>query len=192
MTHLSSPYRLIEWQLRSVSTPRAGYVIIRSISRSRANPATDWPAINLSLLSMLGSFMSFFVVFYASQSYTRFNEQYSACMACEGRCIDIATLARSCMPRAWGMRLVRHVNAAQALGYTGLHSAYDAENFFLPFNEQHALVTPAELERLQEIGLYNGGGCYREAIAWAVEASAPNPWTRPLQVAASPHTPGFQ
>lgn len=49
----------------------------------------------------------------------------AVCCACKsGRCLDIAMLARACLPRPYAFRLVRHVNAAHVLGYTGLHSAY--------------------------------------------------------------------
>ena len=148
----------------------AGYVAVRAVSHANLISAAAWPTINLTAVSILGSCMSFFVVFYTSQSYSRFNDQYNACMALEGRCMDICLLARACMrDRAAAFRLMRHVMAAHVLGYTGLHSAYTGANFFTPFNDKFALLTPAETARMADIGTDNGGGCYREVVAWAVE-----------------------
>lgn len=45
----------------------------------------------------------------------RYNEQYAVSMACEGRCLDTAMLARACLPRPHAFRLVRHAVAAHVL-----------------------------------------------------------------------------
>jgi hypothetical protein len=73
-------------------------------------------------------------VFYASQSYTRYDKQYDCAMSCQGRLNDICLLATNCFQqseigRAAAHRMMRHANAVHVLGYVGLGSSYNEENF---------------------------------------------------------------
>jgi hypothetical protein len=59
------------------------------------------PPISYSVVGILGGFQSLFLVFFASQAYTRFLQQYSCSMAMEGRIFDVILLARAILsPRA--------------------------------------------------------------------------------------------
>ena len=145
------------------------YTLFRLLATQYPHPI-KWPVMSLTFIGPLGGFMSFFVVFYVSQSYTRFQAQYNACMMCQSRIVDISILAKSCLPRPAALRLVRHVNAAHVLGYTALkNAAYTEANFLLPFNSRYLVLTEAELEELRATGLERGGGTYRMAVLWAIE-----------------------
>ena len=52
---------------------------------------------------VLGSFLSFFLVFFASQSYSRFNAQYASSGSSCGRIFDICSMAqaRPALLRCW-------------------------------------------------------------------------------------------
>eukprot|EP01048_Picozoa_sp_COSAG05_P012294 COSAG05_NODE_1219_length_5481_cov_29.388889_6_plen_118_part_00 len=55
----------------------------------------DLPPINN--ISVLGGFLSFFLVFFASQSYNRFEAMYRCSMSCEGRIFDTCSMAQACL-----------------------------------------------------------------------------------------------
>lgn len=124
--------------------------------------------VELIDIAVLGGFLSFFLVFFASQNYTRFYNQYARSMACEGRIFDVATLAATYMPRAAAWRLVRYMNAAHALAYCGLSKAYPSQVFFEHLNKELGLLTEKEYQRMKRIGPDTGGSCYREMIVWCM------------------------
>ena len=117
------------------------YFVLRILIRATSFKAADWPQLTIGQLALLSSFMSFFLVFYASQTYARFSDQYASSMACEGAILDTAIIARSSkMPYLECLRLVRYLNAAHILAYIGLSDVYNYENYFQPFNAQHTLL----------------------------------------------------
>ena len=59
------------------------YFGFRALMRFVWTDKNDWPSIQPSQIGIIGGFMSFFLVFFASQTYSRFNAQYNSCMACE-------------------------------------------------------------------------------------------------------------
>ena len=98
----------------------------------RAQIAEEKHLPPLNGLPIIGSFLSFFLVFYAGQAYTRFNSQYFTSMSCEGRIFDICSMAYSSLDRSAAIRLWRHINLAHALAYVGLSPAYTVKNFLEP------------------------------------------------------------
>jgi hypothetical protein len=127
------------------------------------------PNINSAVVSAVGGFMSFFLVFFLSQTYSRFCTQYDLSMRIEGRIFNLCYLARVALPPAEAWRLIRYVNAIHILGYIGLNTAYSDNNLFKALNEKHNILTENEVARLRCIGMDNGGGAYREVIGWAVD-----------------------
>jgi hypothetical protein len=83
--------------------------------------------MDMGKVAIIGAFHSLFLVFFASQSYSRFGQQYSAAMAAESRLYDICGLAAAAFKQnkdgiAAAHRLFRHVNAVHLLAYVGLSS----------------------------------------------------------------------
>eukprot|EP01048_Picozoa_sp_COSAG05_P007161 COSAG05_NODE_498_length_9248_cov_20.530003_2_plen_312_part_00 len=131
------------------------------------------PPMDMGKVAIIGAFHSLFLVFFASQSYARFEKQYSASMAAEGHLNDICLLASNCISQdpegiAGAHRLFRHVNAAHLLAYVGLSPVYTTDNFLKPFNDIHRLLSPLEMKRMLEIKPDEGAHAYREVLGWAV------------------------
>ena len=74
----------------------------------------------------------------ANQCYGRFWSQYSMCQQCLDAVCDGTLAARYEMKddEASFKRFIRLINAAHSIGFTGLRSGYNFDNFFKPFNAQ--------------------------------------------------------
>jgi predicted membrane chloride channel (bestrophin family) len=118
---------------------------------------------------VIGSFISFFLVFLVNQTNSRYFNLYGNSMACKGRIFDTASLVVVCLPKAVATRLIRYMNAAHVAGYTGLSKTYPANSFFAHLNKSLGLLTEEELARMKEIDLDVGGSCQRELIAWCIQ-----------------------
>jgi predicted membrane chloride channel (bestrophin family) len=118
--------------------------------------------------TLIGGFLSFFLVFYVNQSHKRYFDLYQASMACKGRVFDVATLAAAYLDRTSASRLVRYMNAAHVAGYVGLSATYPSRSFFTRLNADLGLLSAAELERMDRIDLDVGGAGHRELVAWCM------------------------
>lgn len=147
------------------------YVGIRILAEYDLLPPSlhDFP---VDSITVLGGFLSFFLVFWVNQSNSRFFGLYGHSMACKGRIFDAASLAVTCLPYAQASRLVRYMNAAHAAGYVGLSEVYPSSNYFNYVNKQMGLLTPQERDRLDTIDLDKGGSCSREIIIWCMNEVA--------------------
>lgn len=104
------------------------YIIIRVLLRYEIiNLGPDLPGISTTILSIIGGFLSFFLVFFVSQAYTRFMTQYDISMRIKGRIVNLSLFARKVLPPAEALRLTRYANATHVLGYVGLSDAYTSE-----------------------------------------------------------------
>ena len=121
-----------------------------------------------SNITVIGGFVSFFLVFYVNQNHKRYFNLYSKSMACKGRIFDVATIAVTTLPKPVSTRLVRYMNAAHVAGYTGLSQTYPSSSFFMHLNKDLGLLTTQELSRMNDIDLDKGGSCQRELIAWSM------------------------
>lgn len=119
-------------------------------------------------MSIVGGFLTFFIVFYVNQSHQRFFSLYGHSMACKGRIFDAATLVRTCLPADRALRLIRYMNAAHATAYVGLSPVYSTTNYFNHIDETFQLLTPEERARLDKINMDVGGSAHRELISWAM------------------------
>lgn len=135
------------------------------------NTAQFTPYITLSELSPLISFVVFLFVFINTSIFSQFYDQYNLSMSLEGRVFDICIMARSFLPMEYSFRIWRRINAAHCLGYVGLTQGkiYSRANFLDSFLEEHQLLTPVELERIDEIDPLCGGSAFREVLAWITE-----------------------
>ena len=122
-------------------------------------------------ISILGGFLSFFLVLFVNQTNSRFLEMYGFSKACSGRIQDVAGVAKTQLPRIVADRLVRHFNAAHIAGYVGLNaigqgSPYSKINFFDQYNKKHNLLTKIEMEELSRNDMDNSGLYMKELITW--------------------------
>ncbi len=154
---------------RSFATVFILYIVIRILIVQEIVKQEAWFVVTSSSIAMIGGFLSFFLVFFANQSYTRFTTLYGNSMSMEGRIFNVALLARTNLPTNEAWRLMRYLNAAHLLGYVGLSEVYSETNFFDPMNENLQLLTESETARVKEIGVDSGGSGYRELIGWCLE-----------------------
>jgi hypothetical protein len=150
--------------------------VIGKIPGGNGIPWQESDVPSVKNIGVLGGFLSFFLVFFASQSYSRFMEQYKCSMSCEGRIFDVCSVAQACLSPGAAHRLWRHVNAAHALAYIGLDATdlYSVSSLLKPLQRQHHLLTNEEWRLFvtdvadDESGRISGGQAYRQLIAWAV------------------------
>jgi hypothetical protein len=119
-------------------------------------------------IGVIGGFLSFFLVLVVVASNKRFDVLYQTSMSCEGRIFDAAALAKSTLPKANALRLIRYMNAVHIAGYVGLSTTYTFENFFEPENQMNRVLTPTECERIRKIDMNKGGSAYRELVTWCI------------------------
>ena len=68
--------------------------------------------VSNSNISVVGGFLSFFLVFFVVESNKRFVDQYNKSMAMKGRICDVACLTKATLPKHMAHRIVRYMNAA--------------------------------------------------------------------------------
>jgi len=122
-------------------------------------------------IAVLGGFLSFFLVLFVNQTNARFLEMYGFSKACSGRIQDVAGLARAQLPADLGTKLVKHFNAAHVAGYVGINaigmgSPYSKACFFDVYNQEHQMLTPAEMKMLERHDMENSGLCMKELVTW--------------------------
>jgi hypothetical protein len=144
------------------------YGVVRYIAWHNKDIFTKLPIALLQQISVISSFLTFFLVFFSSQSYNRYFLQYGKLMLAKGSIFNMANLVSSHLPQYKAMRLVRWLNTAFLLAFVGLSKVYEEDNFFLPLVEMYQLLTPSELERVHTIGVDTHGLAYREVLSWVV------------------------
>ena len=158
--------------LRHISRDNLFWLTLAIYAAVRIRARLGLPAFVANLasnnLTVVGGFLTFFLVFYVNQNHKRYFGLYNESMKCKGRIFDVATLAVANLPPEMAHRLVRYMNAAHAAGYVGLSTTYPAGSYFKHVNEELCLLTEKELARMHEIDLNKGGSCNRELIAWCM------------------------
>ena len=127
---------------------------MRYIIRNEIFDLESRPSINMSFLNIAGGFLSFFLAFFANQSYNRFIEQYNNSQRIMGRIMRVCYLGRDILPKHELWRLIRYLNAAHVLGYCGLSHSYGENNTFHPINEKEKLLSRWEVDRIQEVCMH--------------------------------------
>ena len=143
------------------------FVVVRWMARNYEIPEFMGETTSDSM-TVLGGFLSFFLVFYVNQNHKRYFGLYQDSMACKGRIFDVASLAVTTLPFAQAHRLVRYMNAAHAAGYVGLSEIYPSQSYFNHVDQTLGLLTPPERERMNQDDLDKGGSCNRELIVWCM------------------------
>jgi len=131
----------------------------------------ELPSIDMGALSVAGTFVAFFVVFYTNQCYNRWVSSYDCACVLQGRIIDVSALCAGCLGRdnRRAAQIVRYMNLIHVLAYVGLSPEYDDVFFELLAADLH-LVSEAELAVLRQIGPNTGGACNREVVCWTIRA----------------------
>mmetsp|Transcript_37448 Transcript_37448/g.45740 ORF Transcript_37448/g.45740 Transcript_37448/m.45740 type:complete len:416 (-) Transcript_37448:224-1471(-) len=119
-------------------------------------------------IGYIGTFLTFFLVFFVQHSYSRLNEQYFKVMVCKGRILDVAMMARARLPKDISSRLVRYMNAAHIATFVGLSNTYTSNNLFGPLNRQKMLLVDKELDRINSIGMETGSSAALELLTWVM------------------------
>jgi hypothetical protein len=145
------------------------YCVIRSLMNyDIIFQGPDMPQINTAVVSIMGGFMSFFIVFFLSQTYSRFMQNLELTTRVRGRAFHMLIIARSTLPKEETYRLFRYLNVIHILAYIGLSEIYTEKNILIPLNEKYYLLTEPEFQRLRSIGL-KGGSAHREVIVWCID-----------------------
>lgn len=63
-------------------------------------------------IGVIGVFLSFFLVLFVNDANTTVETIYGISMECKQRVIDVASLAKTTVPREYALRIVRYMNAA--------------------------------------------------------------------------------
>lgn len=145
------------------------YVFIRvwaHLSESDEEPALV-AHLSDTNIDILGGFLSFLLVFFVNQTNTRFFEMYKLAKRCAGKVQDVAGLTSGLSPTA-AHRLMRYMNAAHIVGYVGLDGPYNQNHFFEHYQNQHRLLTPSELAKLEQTcgKMEDGSATFKELCTW--------------------------
>jgi predicted membrane chloride channel (bestrophin family) len=143
------------------------YVLVRIKCRFELpDELQDTVPLSGNNISVIGGFLSFFLVFFVVSSNSRFHDQYNLCMAAKGRIFDVASMAQASLPRDMGLRMVRRMNASNVVAYVGLSNTYTSTNLFPDVNKAFKLLSAEEYKRVMELDMDAGGCAYREIVAW--------------------------
>jgi len=145
----------------------AAYIGLRIAARlDPDNMAEAAEAMQNSTISVVGGFLSFFLVLFVNQTNGRFFEMYGFSKACAGRTQDIAGLASTQFPPELANQIVRHMNAAHVAGYVGLGTMYSERHFFDHFNREWNLLTDEELDQLAIYDWEEGADVMKDLVTW--------------------------
>ncbi len=144
------------------------YILARLLVYFEAAPYLTLAVIDSRYLSIIGGFISFLLVFYNNQGYSRYTAQYEQSMRIEGRIFNATYMVKDSLPVGMAWQFIRYLNGVHLLCYIGLSSEYERDNLFIPLNDKLKLFTSVEINRLDEIDMEAGGGCYREVLGWAM------------------------
>jgi hypothetical protein len=136
-----------------------------------AHPAgAEDRALYMTVLTILGAFLSFASIFLNKETYTRFRASYQASLASQSAIFDATTVSRLALRELVGRTVARFLCASYLAAFAGLRdSHYDVDEVLHPFVEKHELLTENEWARLVNRGGFaRTGDRYRELIAWAI------------------------
>jgi len=142
-----------------------GFVVARLvfyISGAEYDEDADFRGVHL-----LGTAVTFFLVFYSGHSYSRFQAQYFHAQDAGGALHLFTMYAKAFLPRARALRLVRHINAAHVAGYVGLSEMYTIDNCLRGFNNRFKVLTTDEMAQLEATNF--DASCSPAGMSLAVE-----------------------
>lgn len=100
----------------------------------------------LTCVIVFGSMVSFLLVFYSNECYQRFMAQHGLQTEMVTRIVGMCMHASTkCSPLV-AQQILRYMNVAHVLSYTGFTEAYTIENFYMPIVHKYKLLTDEEYE----------------------------------------------
>ena len=145
------------------------YAVFRVLAWDPHTKDYTLPLVDSRYLATIGGFLSFFLTFFTSQSYSRFLAQYEKIMKAKGAILNVSMLCKAMVDWPVGLRLVRWFNACHILAYVGLSDVYGVDNFFLPLCRLYGILSPKELERIASLRTEVGSVAYREILSWITD-----------------------
>jgi len=62
-------------------------------------------------IGTIGVFLSFFLVLFVNDGNSKMERTFNISMDCKKRVLDVASMAKTTLPREYALRLVRYMNA---------------------------------------------------------------------------------
>jgi hypothetical protein len=147
------------------------YVTLAVYFVSRWKHFDDYVLPSTGAMGVLGALMSFLIVFFVQQSYTRYFAQQQTCVGCQTRLMDAVALSKGFISEEHQWKMWRYLNAAHILGYVGISDVYNMDNLLENLNEKCALLTHDELIAIHAIGGDNGIKASNMLITWACDVA---------------------
>eukprot|EP00245_Coleochaete_scutata_P014012 TRINITY_DN585_c0_g3_i1.p1 TRINITY_DN585_c0_g3~~TRINITY_DN585_c0_g3_i1.p1 ORF type:complete len:534 (+),score=94.99 TRINITY_DN585_c0_g3_i1:118-1719(+) len=140
---------------------------------------TNWPRVSTSMLGIPGMLLSFLLVFYNSQSFSRFMQQYWHTQRQLGAIAELVLLLRTYVPdtlfpeaKALRDEIWRLIHATHLLGFTGLpqQRAQDIDRWAWLFAHEKNLLTAAQIARLKPLlSVGAGNQPFKETMTWILQ-----------------------
>ena len=129
----------------------------------------------LTCVIVFGSMVSFLLVFYSNECYQRFMVQHALQTEMVTRIVAMGMhTSTKCNPLT-AQQILRYMNVAHVLGYTGFTEAYTIENFYIPIVHKYKLLTDDEFKIQMELlnvqdeeNLYrNNSRAMNQILSWS-------------------------
>lgn len=144
----------------------AFYICLRIIARSWENEPEVMELLANADTSILGAFLSFFLVLFVNQTNDRFFDMYGFAKAVPGEVQNVAGIVSTKLPKEQASRIIRQMNAAHVIAYVGLGGPYTKSGFFDPLNKEYQLLTPKELKYIESMDMESGSAAFKELVTW--------------------------
>ena len=154
----------------------------------------DFGVRDLTSFDSSNTLVTFMIVFYVGYCYNRYTAQFEEVEQIMHTICETCSLARVCFRSpAEVRRLWRYLNLLQAAAYTGLSSAYDEANFFMPLCKRHNLLPTSESQRTSEVDAFNaisngdGESACTVFQVWALEIVQHEVWATDARITPPIH-----
>lgn len=126
----------------------------------------DSPMVSVATL---GGFISFLLVFFLNECYLRYKAQYLEQVRGMNTIVSIAEYSHSFISNKDRVhQLVRYLNVAHIVAYTGMTELYAESNLLVPMVEEFNLLTRKELELIRSFDSDDDGkGALACIVYWA-------------------------
>jgi len=131
----------------------------------------DAPSNNSVGLSVMSSILAIFLGAFVNTMTAQYAVNYGASRGNMGKITEIAMILSAIdkVPRERTRRIVELMNGAHLLSYVGLGGSPYGNAFFNKINSDYSLLSSADIERLNGLGMIGGGpAAAHEVLSWVV------------------------